>query len=70
MFAGGTSELGTMRCCSVQRTDTKDVSSRLMNRRATERSSATEGCRDRAGVGGAELAGTGSAEKTVAELAA
>jgi hypothetical protein len=42
-----------------------------MNRRATERSSATEGCRDRAGVVGAELAGTaGSAEKTVAELAA
>jgi hypothetical protein len=59
-----------MRCCKVQPADTKDVSSRPMNRRATERSSATEGCRDRAGVVGAELAGTGRAEETVAELAA
>jgi hypothetical protein len=60
----GRSKLGTMRCCSVHRTDTDDIPSGPMNRRATER------CRDRDGVVGRNLTGTGSVEKAVAEFVA
>jgi hypothetical protein len=60
----GRSKLGTMRCCSVHRTDMDDIPSGPMNRRATER------CRDRDGVVGRNLTGTGSVEKAVAEFVA
>ena len=64
MFAGGTSELGTMHCCSVQRTDMEGLPGARMNRRAAER------CRDGDGPVGRQHTGTPIPRQVVAEFAA
>jgi hypothetical protein len=64
MFAGGTSELGTMHCWRMQRTDMEGLPGARMNRRAAER------CRDGDGPVGRQHTGTRIPRQVVAEFAA